>query len=84
MDYEEEIQQELGEYNLLILYEEITNGKLTRPEIRNIAKKMHSHVYGVYIENRSESDKLIDIFKMMLDKWYKCELYNPEVKSKDR
>ena len=46
--------------------------------------KMHPNVYGVFTHNEAQSDELLVIFYLMLDEWYKSELYRPEVRSQKR
>ena len=49
-----------------------------------MAQKMNLDVYGVFVQNEKKSDDEVYLFYLMLDEWYKCELYRPEVNSKER
>merc|ERR1712013_325731 len=84
MDHEVNIKEELGESIFNLLRDEIRNGKVHFGQIRRMATLMHKNVHGVFVHNEGRSDGILDLFNQMLDEWYKCELYLPDVKSKER
>ena len=83
MEQEDDINKELGD-ELRILINEIRNGKVKHSKIRRMAQKMNPDVYGVYVQNEKKNDDQVYIFYLMLDEWYKCELYLTEVNSRER
>ena len=84
MDHEVNIKEELGESIFNLLRDEIRNGKVHSGQIRLMATLMHKNVHGVFVHNEGKSDGILDLFYQMLDEWYKCELYLPDVKSQER
>ena len=76
MEYQTELENKIGEVALKTLHDEIEGGRITKDQLKRMALKMGLSVHGVFKENFNK--KSADIFKLMLDEWYKKILFKPE------
>ena len=83
MEFQEEVEEVFGKSNLTLLLEECKNGKIDKQTMKDMAKKMHGHVHGEFVQRTSYTDvtqlKLANVMRYMLDVWYNQELHKPGV-----
>ena len=75
MDYEEEIWQKLGKENVDLVLDKIRRGNLGHEDLKVIARKMHSYVYGDFVHASRGDHKPEYLFRLCLDRWYNESLY---------
>ena len=80
MDYKKEVVELFGSANFDTLLEACKNGKqIDKEKLKAIAKAMHSHVHGVFVQRTKYTDvselQLANVMRYMLDSWYLQELY---------
>ena len=87
MDYEEEIWQKLGKENVDLVLDKIRRGNLGHEDLKVIARKMHSYVYGDFVHASRGDHKPEYLFGLCLDKWYNqslCKRSSAEAKEEFR
>ena len=70
MNYEKQVHKVLGEDNMRLLKTEIREGRMTRIDLEQIARKLGGTVYGTFVEKKEKTDRSVDLFRYMLDTWY--------------
>ena len=64
----------LGDKNVQLIRENNYAGKIKEIDVKKIALKMGFGAHGVYEQNR-EKHKLLDVWRLMLDKWFEEFLF---------
>ena len=76
MENEEEIQKIIGEQNIRVLRDAVSEGKLKTEKIRIIAIKMNKKVYGTF-DRKRRVEEPVDVFNFMLETWFNEVLCEP-------
>merc|ERR1711915_312929 len=79
MEKQDEVYCAIGKENVLTLRESIKGGEISEDTLKKIARKMHSHVHGVFVSKVRNRCELDDVFMYMLDEWRRVSLYDGSV-----
>merc|ERR1711915_682718 len=80
MEKQNEVYHSIGKQTVLKVLEFIQSREITETKLKKIARKIHPHVHGEFVDKRNDKKcELEDVFLYMLDKWYRVKLFKGEL-----
>ena len=78
MDFNLKIKEKIGAANYKHLIDSIEDGTITQQKVQDIGLQMNPKVNGVFKAKLEDKLELKDVFRYMMDTWWKEELYKEE------